>query len=70
MSKDKNPEILPEYDFSGGVRGKYAERYEEANLVPLAPDVAAVFKDTNQVNEALRSLIALARQATQPSSDQ
>jgi hypothetical protein len=44
-----------EYDFSGGVRGKYAARFAEgSNVVVLAPDVAAVFRTTEAVNEALR----------------
>jgi hypothetical protein len=46
-----------EYDFSKGIRGKYARRYKEGtNLVPLDPDVARVFKTPSSVNQALRSL--------------
>jgi hypothetical protein len=45
------------YDFSGGVRGKYAQRYAEgSNVVVLDPDVAAVFRDAEAVNTALRAL--------------
>jgi hypothetical protein len=37
-------EILPEYDFSRGVHGKYAKRYAEGtNLILLEPDLAAEF---------------------------
>lgn len=44
-----------EYDFSGGIRGKYAARFAEGtNLVLLAPDVAAVFPTADAVNRALR----------------
>lgn len=33
--------MLPEYDFSKGVRGKYAERYHQGtNIVVLVPAVA------------------------------
>lgn len=47
-----------EYDFSDGVRGKYAARYAEGtNLVLLAPDVAAEFPNATAVNKALRALI-------------
>jgi len=47
-----------EYDFSGGVRGKYAQRYRGGtNLVLLDPDVAATLKDAKAVNRALRALI-------------
>ena len=46
-----------EYDFSKGVRGKYAKRYKGGtNIVLLDPDVAKVFKTPASVNEALRSL--------------
>ncbi len=59
----RQPEMLPEYDFSKGVRGKYASRYAEGtNVVLLSPDVAEVFKDSNSVNEALRVLMKIARQ--------
>ena len=47
-----------------GVRGKYAKRYHEgANLVLLAPDVAAAFPDAKAVNAALRLLMTVAKQA-------
>jgi hypothetical protein len=46
-----------EYDFSKGVRGKYAKKYETGtNIVLLEPDVAKVFKTPTLVNQALRSL--------------
>lgn len=59
-------ELRPEYDLSellkAGVQGKYADRYREGtNLVLLAPDVAAVFRDEEAVNEALRLVMQLAR---------
>jgi len=47
-----------EYDFSKGVRGKYAQRYAEGtNVVLLEPDVAKEFPDAAAVNEALRRLL-------------
>jgi hypothetical protein len=50
-------DIGPEYDFSAGVRGKYAARFAKGtNIVVLDPDVAAVFSDTKAVNQALRVL--------------
>ena len=59
---EQDPEMLDEYDFSGGVRGKYAERYAEGtNIVVLSPDVAEVFTDSESVNEALRSLAEIIR---------
>ena len=61
----KDPEMLDEYDFSKGVRGKYARRFAEGNnLVVLAPDVAKVFPDSNSVNDALRALMQIARKVT------
>jgi len=52
--------MLEEYDFSGGVRGKYAKRYAEgANVVVIDPDVAEYFPDHDAVNNALRSLAAI-----------
>lgn len=51
-------EMRPEYDFSDGVRGKYAARFAEGtNLVLLAPDVAAEFPTASAVNKALREII-------------
>ena len=49
-------EMRAYYDFSAGVRGKYAKRYAEGtNVVVLDPDVADVFKDAESVNETLRA---------------
>ena len=60
-------EMLPEYDFSGGVRGKYYRRYQEGtNIVVLAPDVADAFPNAEAVNEALRLLLKLARERVRP----
>ncbi len=57
-----DPDMLDEYDFSSGVRGKYAKRYVEGtNVVVLAPDVAVMFPDAQAVNEALRALAKIAR---------
>ena len=58
-----DPDILEEYDFDKGVRGKYADRYAAGNnLVVLDPDVAEVFPDSNSVNRALRALADVIRQ--------
>ena len=56
----KQPEMLDEYDFSKGVRGKYAQAYHEGvNTVKIDEDVAKVFPTTESINEALRTLIKL-----------
>jgi hypothetical protein len=53
-------EMRPEYDFSKGIRGKYAKRYTEgSNIVMIDPDVHEYFPDQKSVNEALRSLAAI-----------
>jgi hypothetical protein len=62
---DRTPEgeMLAEYDFRGGVRGKYYKQYREGtNVVLLDPDVAAVFHDSESVNQALRTLMKAAGQ--------
>jgi hypothetical protein len=61
MKKMKNdPDMLEEYDFTGGVRGKYAKQYAEGtNVVVIDPDVAEYFPDNESVNEALRGLTAI-----------
>lgn len=47
-----------EYDFSGGVRAKYAARFREGvNVVVLDPDVAAAFRTSEAVNRALRAIL-------------
>ena len=73
MSREtKHPaedEMRPEYDLRGGVRGKYYKQYKEGtNVVLLEPDVAAVFRDSESVNQALRVLIKAAGQLEQPAS--
>jgi hypothetical protein len=57
--KPSKPEMREEYDFSAGVRGKYAKRFAEGtNLVVLEPDVAKSFPDSASVNAALRKVLA------------
>ena len=52
-----------EYDFSGGVRGKYARRYAQGtSVVVLEPGVAKMFPGTDAVNSSLRALAGLIRQ--------
>jgi hypothetical protein len=62
-NKPAEPDVRPEYDFSSGVRGRYARRYAQgANVVVLEPDVAKVFPNSAAVNRSLRALAALLRQ--------
>jgi len=56
-SNQHDPDMLDEYDFSEGVRGKYAKRYHAGtNLIRLDDDVAEMFPDAKSVNDALRAL--------------
>ena len=51
-----------EYDFSAGIRGKYAKRFlSGTNLVLLDPDVAEIFPTSDAVNDALRALARIAK---------
>lgn len=60
-SNTRADNMKQEYDFSKGVRGKYFKRYQAgSNIVILDPEVAAVFTDSESVNDALRSLIKAA----------
>ena len=54
--------MLPEYDFSAGVRGKYVNRFKghTNDVVVLAPDVAELFQDSKSVNDALRIITKIA----------
>lgn len=55
-----DPDMLEEYDFSKGVRGKYAKRYAEgANVVVIDPEIAEYFPDSESVNGALRGLVSV-----------
>ena len=57
-------DMLPEYDFSGAVRGKYYERFHQSsNVVVLDPDVSKTFPNAVAVNEALRTLASVARRS-------
>lgn len=55
-----DPDMSREYDFSKGVRGKYAARFARMKLkVMLDPDVAAALPTSDAVNQALRPLAKL-----------
>lgn len=59
--------MLPEYDFKGGVRGKYAKDYgRNRNLRILDPDLLKVFPDSDSVNEALHTLVRIAAASSAP----
>jgi hypothetical protein len=57
MKTANDQDMLPEYDFSRGVRGKYSARLAKgSNVVVLDRDVQRIFPDSAAVNAALRAL--------------
>ncbi len=58
--KIEDDEMLDEYDFTGGVHGKYVGSLTKGkNNITLEPDVAEVFTDSESVNQALRGLLPI-----------
>lgn len=59
--KTNNDELRETYnfDYAHAQRGKYYNKLkaEGSNIVQLEPDLAEVFKDSEAVNKALRSLL-------------
>lgn len=56
------PEMRSQYSFKGGQRGRYAHLFpQEPSLVVLSPDMAAVFPNSDAVNDALRTLVKAAQ---------
>lgn len=61
-TKKDQDALQPEYNFSRGVRGKYAKRHAEGtNIVVLDPDLVRAFPDSSSVNAALRMFADVAR---------
>ena len=57
MTKTSDQDLLPEYDFSKGVRGKYVARVAKgSNVVVLDKDVQNLFPDS----------VAVTRRAPRP----
>ena len=69
---ERDPDMLDDYDFSQGVRGKYVQRFAQgSNVVVLSPDLAEIFPDSESVNTALRLLVEVAgRSASKVSAHQ
>ncbi len=66
-----DPEMLEEYDFSGGIRGKYSKEYSEGtNVIAIDSDVIQFFPDHDSVNEALRSLLPILKRQVRKSTEQ
>ena len=64
----KTEEMRAEYrreDLGKGVRGKhFADFKKGSNLVLLTPELSKIFPTNEAVNEALSSLVGVARSAT------
>lgn len=73
-AKSNADELRAEYELTAnqlreGSRGKYAGHYAAGvNIVRLDPDVAAVFPDSESVNEALRALADIIRRSERRSA--
>ncbi len=66
----REQEMLGEYGFRKGVRGKHADRYAKgSNVVVLSPELSALFPDSASVNKTLQALVNLARQSTKRKAD-
>ena len=56
----RDPEMLANYDFSKGVRGKYAKQFRAGtNLVLIDPEIHSQFRTDAEVNAALRLVLEL-----------
>ena len=62
VSFEGDQEMLDEYDFSNGIRGKYVSRFNKgSNIIVLDPDVAEIFTSSESVNNALRGIADIIR---------
>ncbi len=65
-------DIRPEYkrsELGAGVRGRFYAAYRKGhNLVLLKPEVAAAFPSEQAVNNALLSLVRIARTTRRPTT--
>ena len=68
MNSDEDT-MRDEYDFSGGVRGKYVERLKEgSNVVLISPELCEKFPSEAAVNEALRELLRIREKQAEASA--
>ena len=68
-NSDRDRDMLEDYDFSKGVRGKYAKRFgQRSRAIVLDSDVAEVSIDAKSANEALRALANIIRQQSKRAS--
>lgn len=61
---EQDSDMLDDYDFSQGVRGKYVQRFAQgSNVIVLSPDLVEMFPDSEAVNNALRLLVDIANKS-------
>lgn len=61
VKNERDSDMLDDYDFSQGVRGKYVQRFAQgSNVIVLSPDLVEMFPDSEAVNNALRLLVDIA----------
>ena len=67
-TESTDDDLLPEYDLRSLRVRKFGPGRTDfpGHGVVLAPDVAAVFPDSNSVNEALRFLMRVTRESSSP----
>jgi len=64
-------DLLEEYDFSKGIRGKYSKEFAEGtNVIVIDPDIVKYFPDHDSVNEALRSLLPILKRQVRKDAEQ
>ena len=64
IEREENDDMLAEYDFAKGVRGRHHEAYiAGTNVIFLEPDIAKAFPDSASVNRVLRQLLNLAKES-------
>lgn len=65
-NKNTDDELRKEYDFSKmnrAVRGKFYQQYKKGtNIVHLDSDIVAAFKSEKSINDALISLLNIAKE--------
>ena len=68
---NNDADMLEEYDFSNGVRGKYASQYKTGtNIIKLDPELIEYYPDSASVNEALKLLATLMKKYRNKKAEQ
>ncbi len=58
--QSEKDDMLSEYDFRSGVRGKYAKRFANGtNLIKIDPSLLSIFPNSESVNLVLHDFVNL-----------